>query len=193
MLRRTLVLAGLRDLPEAPASLADTDAHHFEEGEKQTALKDGERIYLEDLDFSARICPTATNWATKIAAWVFPSDSAWQEQFKRRFVVLPDAAFDFLCATGTEVHSRVRIDSDSKTVAEGALWTEESLPAETILAGIVQCERVFQKNGAGDTIKPDHLLEKFATQPLTLQLGGKATVGRGQVRCIFTAINGGGQ
>jgi CRISPR-associated protein Cmr4 len=194
MLRRTLELAGVKDLSQAPNDLADDLAHHSVDKEKKTALKEGEHIFLEDLDFEARECPTATAWGEKIAAWVFADDAAWQEQFQRRFVVLPDTAFDFLCETGTEVHTRVRIDDDTKTVATGALWTEESLPAETILAGIVQCDRVFQQNGArDDSIKPETLLEKFATQPLTLQIGGKATIGRGQMRCVFTPVNGGGQ
>jgi CRISPR-associated protein Cmr4 len=191
MLRRTLDLAGLKDLPDAPSSLADTDAHHFEEGDRKTALKEGERIYLEDLDFTARACPTATRWASKIAAWVFANDSSWQEQFKKRFVVLPDSAFDFLCETGTEVHTRVRIDDETKTVADKALWTEESLPAETVLVGVVQCDRIFGRNG--EDITPTGLLDRFARESLTLQIGGKATIGRGQVRCVFTAVNGGGQ
>ncbi len=183
-LRRTLDLAGVPDLPEAASSLADTNAHHFDEGNTKTALTEEKRVYLEDLDFDARPCGIATAWAAKIAAWVFPDDSAWQEQFKRRFVVLPDSAFDFLCETGTEVHTRVRIDDELKVVAKGALWTEESIPAETILSGVVQCDRVFGRDG--EDITPTGLLDRFAKDPLTLQIGGKATVGRGQVRCVFT-------
>ncbi len=199
MLRRTLELAGVTGLPTAPSGLAETDAHHYEEGDTKTALKEGDRIFLEDLDFVGKSCKTATAWANRVAPWLFPTDDEWQKQFKKRFVVLPDTAFDFLCETGTEVHTRVRIDDETKTVADKALWTEESLPAETILAGIVQCERVFQKNGArDDAIKPDELLKRFATtddpqKPLVLQIGGKATVGRGQMRCVFTPVNGGGQ
>jgi CRISPR-associated protein Cmr4 len=183
-LRRTLDLAGVRDLPEAPSSLADTDAHHFDGDGTKTALTEEKHVYLEDLDFIARACPIATAWAGKIAAWAFPDDSQWQEQFKKRFVVLPDSAFNFLCETGTEVHTRVRIDDESKVVAKGALWTEESMPAETILCGVIQCDRVFGRNG--EDITPTGLLDRFAKDPLTLQIGGKATVGRGQVRCIFT-------
>ena len=112
---------------------------------------------------------------------------------KKRFVVLPDSAFDFLCETGTEVHTRVRISDETKTVETGALWTEESLPAETILAGIVQCDRVFQKKEDMPKITEVELLEKFAKNRLLLQIGGKATVGRGQVRCVFTSVNGGGK
>jgi CRISPR-associated protein Cmr4 len=71
-------------------------------------------------------------------------------------------------------------------VAKGALWTEESLPAETILMGLIQCDRVFGRNGVDVT--PSGLLDQFAKEPLTLQIGGKATVGRGQVRCVFTEV-----
>ena len=191
MLRRTLDLAGVKELPLAPNDLADEDAHYSVDKEKKTALKEGERIFLEDLDFKARECPTATDWGEKIAAWVFADDPVWQEQFKKRFVVLPDTAFDFLAETGTEVHTRVKINDELKVVEKRALWTEESLPAETILAGIVQCDRVFGRNG--EDITPAGLLGRFANDPLTLQIGGKATVGRGQMRCVFTPVNGGGQ
>jgi CRISPR-associated protein Cmr4 len=185
MLRRTLTLAGEKEeLPDAPPGLDEQKAH-FTTG---TALVEGKSIYLEDLDFEATECPTATKWATQIASWVFPNDDTWQTQLKKRFVVLPDNAFDFLCETGTEVHTRVRIDAETKTVADKALWTEESLPAETILMGVVQCDRVFGRNG--QEIAPAGLLEHFAKSPLTLQIGGKATIGRGQVRCVFTEVKG---
>lgn len=182
MLRRTLSLAGLSGVPAAPASLEEGKAHHT----TTSVLVEGNCIYLEDLDFAAQKCDTATAWATLIADHVFADDSAWQGQFKKRFVVLPDSAFDFLCETGTEVHTRVRIDDDTKTVAKGALWTEESLPAETILMGLIQCDRVYGRNG--EDITPQGLLDRFAKDPLTLQIGGKATVGRGQAHCVFTEV-----
>ena len=187
MLRRTLELCGGQGLPDAPSELADDVAHHA----AGTALLEEQQIFLEDLNFQARDCTIAAAWAAKIAAWVFPGDANWGQQFQKRFVVLPDAAFDFLCETGTEVHSRVRIDDDTKTAAAGALWTEESLPAETILAGIVQCDRVFGRNG--EDVTPAALLDRFAKDPLILQIGGKATIGRGQMRCVFTELNGGGR
>jgi CRISPR-associated protein Cmr4 len=184
MLRRTLTLAGVPGVPNAPAVLKEGQAHHT----ATSALVQDNSIYLEDLDFTGQICETATAWAQLISTNVFAGDAAWQEQFLKRFVVLPDSAFDFLCETGTEVHTRVRIDDDSKTVIGGALWTEESLPTETILMGLVQCDRIFGRNG--EDITPEGLLDRFAKGALMLQVGGKATIGRGQVRCVFTAVNG---
>jgi len=183
MLRRTLDLAGVTEIPNAPESIPENQAHHT----TTSVLVEGNSIFLEDLDFTAQKCDTATAWATLIAENVFAGDPAWQDQFKKRFVVLPDSAFDFLCETGTEVHTRVRIDDEMKRVVEGALWTEESLPAETILMGLIQCDRVF--GSKGEDITPTGLLDRFAKEPLTLQIGGKATVGRGQVRVIFSEVN----
>src|ERR1019366_884687 len=124
-------------------------------------------------------------WAEKIAAWVFPSDDdAWRGEFVKRFAVLPDFVFDYLTQTGTEVATRVRIADETKTVVKGQLWTEESLPAESILVGVVNCDRVYVSG-----VSESDLLKAYATpaKPLTLQIGGKASVGRGKVRCVFTS------
>ena len=198
MLRRTLVLAGLSAPPvrEAPADANETTKKRGELFHaNETVLIEGGAVYLEDLDFTPVKNEAANAWAEKIAGWVFPGDAAWQGEFKKRFAVLPDVVFDFLTETGTEVHTRVKISDETKTVADKALWTEESLPAETILAGVIACDRVFGKNGT--EIKEGDLLEKFARDKdtgkpvIVLQIGGKATVGRGQVRCVFTNAEGG--
>ena len=193
LLRRTLDLANFKGLPKAPADLPQTDARlvarHVVDGRGPSALveSDSKRIYLEDLDFAAQPCEVTSNWAKLLAGWVFPDDTAWQTEFQKRFVVVPNDSFDFLCETGTEIHTRVKIHPEKKIVADGALWTEESLPAESILSGIVQCDRVFGRHG--EEITASGLLDRFAKEPLKLQIGGKATVGRGQMRCVFTPVD----
>jgi len=182
MLRRTLELVGVKP-PELPKHVPENAAVHG----MPTVLVEDKHIYLEDLDLLAMSAEEAKAWAEFIAKHVFANDTNWQEQFKKRFVILSDNAFDFLCETGTEVHTRVRIDDEMKTVAKGALWTEELLPAETILMGLIQCDRVF--GAKGEDITPQGLLDRFAKDELTLQIGGKATVGRGQVRCVFSEVN----
>jgi CRISPR-associated protein Cmr4 len=176
LLHRDLRLAGFAGLPEPPGAVAEESALVS----AGSALKDDERIYLEDLDFKAQEADAA--WGAYIARGVFPGDDAWQREFLLRFAVLPDVVFDYLTETATEVVTRVRIEEQTKTVAEGQLWTEESLPAESILAGLVSCERVYN----GDSLSPQELLGEFASRELQLQIGGKASVGRGRVRCLFT-------
>ena len=187
MLRRDLSLAGMADLPPGPPDVAEGNIHRT----ATTNLQDGDRIFLEDLDFAGKDCAKTTAWAEQIAGWVFAGDEneAWHDLFLERFAIVPDTVFDFLTETGTEVSARVRIDDDLKTVVGGALWNEEALPAETILAGLVACDRVYSREANGVTA--DDLIREFATEPLLLQIGGKATVGRGRVRCVFTAVEKG--
>lgn len=186
MLQRDLSLAGMADLPSVPPALADGVIHRT----TMTKLEDGGRIFLEDLDFTGKECATATAWAKRLAEWVFPGDEnkTWRDRFVERFAVVPDTVFDFLTETGTEVSARVRIDDDLKTVKQGQLWNEESLPAETILAGLVCCDRVYARQSNG--ITAGDLVREFATSTLSLQIGGKATIGRGRVRCVFTHAAG---
>lgn len=186
MLRRDLRFAGMKaaDLPPEPPKVGDAEVHCA----KTTKLADQGRVFFEDLDFARKECDIATAWAAKLAGWVFPGDEneTWRECFVERFAVVPDTIFDFLTETGAEVTTRVKIDDDSKTVRTGALWTEEALPAETILAGLIACDRVY--SGDANGVTAGTLVKEFATKPLLLQIGGKATVGRGRVRCLFTPV-----
>ncbi len=181
LLQRDLSLAGFTDRPTPAPEVPEQKIHVLAD----SALKDAGRVYLEDLDFVVLPPSDAVKqWAERIGQWVFPGDEDWQREFRARFALLPDVVFDYLSETATEVVTRVKIQDDTKTVAEGQLWTEESLPAESILVGLVSCDRVY--SGEGD-ITPQTLLDDYAKQPLQLQIGGKASVGRGRVRCLFTA------
>ena len=184
MLQRDLELAGMKKA-KFPADLGSPPEDRIYHT-AATVLKEGTQVFLEDLDFIGEPNEATNRWAELIAGWVFPGEAneAWRTEFQKRFAVLPDTVFDFLTETGTEVTARVRIDDDTKTVAAGQLWNEESLPAETILAGLVSCDRVYAANAHG--IDEKKLLAEYATRPLTLQIGGKATVGRGRIRCVFT-------
>lgn len=141
-------------------------------------------VYLSDLDFGAEASEPLAAWVKLIGEAVFPDD-AWRREFGRRLVVLPDETFDYLSHAACEVQARVKIDDESKTVASGQLWYEEALPAETILCGLVWCDRVYGKEAGGTG--QQKLLDEVCGAELYLQIGGKATVGRGRMRCLFTA------
>jgi CRISPR-associated protein Cmr4 len=159
------------------------------------------RVYFEDLDFTAVPCDAANSWSEKLANWIFGTDDAWRARFQERFAVVHDDVFNFLCEHATQVDARVRIRDETKTVAEGQLWYEEALPTESILAGIAWCgpilgrdrrnnqESVEQQIGTvaqSDSQWQDDLLAQFCQNQDDLQIGGKATVGRGRVRLVFT-------
>ena len=141
------------------------------------------KVYLHDLDLPARTEPLALNWAQLVSEALFPDQTdPWREVFSKRFVVLPENEFNALVESGTEVVARVRLNEEQKTVAKGALWYEEYLPAESVLAGLVWCDRVFQ---GGNGLTPQSLMQEFCSGTRQLQIGGKATTGKGFVRCVF--------
>ena len=152
-------------------------------------VRDGTKLYLEDLDLDCTKSKEADGCAELIARAVFADRPDWQAIFRERLAIVSDDIFTFLCEAGTEVSAHIRIDEDSGTVAGGALWYEEALPVETLLAGTVWCDRVYRskenEKGANGDLTKEKLLENFCSRPLELQIGGKASTGKGQVRCLF--------
>lgn len=146
------------------------------------------KVLLEDLDFDIITDNGETEeWGDLLARLLFANDPVWQRIFKERFVILSNNCFNFLSETGTEVNARIKIKQETKIVEDGALWYEEALPSETILAGLVWCDKDYSSKG----IKEETIFETFCPEmDLNLQIGGKATVGKGQVRCFFTKGTG---
>lgn len=184
-LDRDLRAAGHRLGPLPPPPRGDQIPVHVSAA-PPSVLAAGGKAYLEDLDAVALPAAEVSAVATQIAGWLFPAaNDPWREEFARRFAVLPDDLFNFLCESGTEVQPHVRIEDDTKTVAGGALWYEESLPAEAVLAGLVWCDAV---RGGLDATR-DQVLGLCADRDgaSAVQLGGKASVGKGRTRLLFTA------
>lgn len=137
------------------------------------------KVVLEEYDLNAMPSNRVTEWAEWIAGRLFQGqNNEWRTTFKQRFAVLDEDLFNHLAETGTEVVTRVRIDEETGIVAEGQLWTEESLPVGTILLGMIGCDPREGANGSA-------LLDRFASGEKVLQFGGKASVGRGRIRCVF--------
>lgn len=169
-LKRAGINANLPNFPkESDAFITDNSKLTGDDG----------KIYLEDLDINTQTQNEAGRIANEIAESLF-DNSDWKKIFAERFAVVSDDLFTFLCESGTEVNAHIRINSKTGIVETGALWYEESLPVETILTGRIWCDKVYV-NG----VSPEDLFERFCGHDLTLQIGGKASTGKGLVRCIF--------
>lgn len=140
-----------------------------------------QKLYLEDLDLSARNDPAVDRWA----AFLAPNVSPGEDIFTKRFVLVDDDTMSFLVETATQLDARVRLDSATRTVAKGALWLEESLPPESLLVGLLAAER-SRRNGVA--LGPEQVLDLALAKAEVLQFGGKASVGRG--RCRIVPIGG---
>lgn len=138
-------------------------------------------IALEDIDLPVVGHPAtgdapALAVAKTIADTVF-REGYWHAEFQKRFAVVDDDTFTQLAATATEVVARIRLDPNSKTVAAGALWYEEAVPAEAIFAAPLG----IAPRRAADEAPARKFLPLFV-EATAHQIGGHAGVGRGLVR-----------
>ncbi|WP_129628470.1 type III-B CRISPR module RAMP protein Cmr4 [Candidatus Oscillochloris fontis] len=176
--------AGIDDLPAPPDPPAETCALA---SEARLVIREGQRqmVVLEDLDLQPSVDTDLAPWATKLGIWLFPDPEPdatyWRTTFTERLCVVQDEVFSFLLNTATEVVARIKLKDDTKTVANGQLWYEEALPAESILSSMLLINPVqAPKRKALDGAAIEERI-KTMIQP-SLQFGGKATVGRGVCR-----------
>ncbi|WP_027003422.1 type III-B CRISPR module RAMP protein Cmr4 [Hugenholtzia roseola] len=112
-----------------------------------------------------------------------------------RIVILPDNVFSDFVKLYTEVITRNKIDNAKGTVAKGALFTEEYLPAESILYSLIFANSIFTANDErkGSFVKDEKESEEQKVQKYFaskvnnsfMQIGGNSTLGKGIVKTKF--------
>lgn len=151
-----------------------------------TVLKLGTHVALEDLDLLINIQNNANTWAEYIAKALYPNSMDWQNAFKARFIILSDDTFSFLADTATEIRTRIRIERETRIVKDGALWTEENLPTDSVLWGVMGINKARDKTN----LDAKSLSDALPTGETAIQLGGKHTVGRGLCRFLLAPAQG---
>lgn len=151
-------------------------------------------VVLEEFAFKAQPSAEAKSIAEWLAENAFPKSDEY-EPFRnwlpKRFVILPDDAFRDFTQMATEVVTRIRLNQETKTVAEGALWSEEHLPSETLLYAPIFVSKTLASNASQLGLSSaDEVLKLLADLNLDrLQIGGDETVGRGIVKVRFYCGN----
>lgn len=150
-------------------------------------LQHADHLYLHELKIKAIKHQDTQAWAELIAREVFAGEVDFETAFIERFVVVPEAELVLLSQVGAHVPMRNALD-DNKTVKDGALWSEENMPAETIFWGTVAADTLQDRDNtthlASDSLAQFMVL---AQETPRLQLGGKATIGRGMCRFVLPA------
>lgn len=182
-----LLMLARRDLADAEQGVALPEVemptgHAACTTSSSRVVRDG-KLYLGELDLEAAARKEVDAWARWLAPMVTPGSGA----FTSRLVVVDDDTMAFLLETATQIDARVRICHETGTVADGALWYEESLPPETLLLGLVMAD---QSRREKSVLSPVEVLDCAMPRQLTVQLGGKASVGRGRCRVVRIAFEG---
>lgn len=186
-LKNHLVRIGKTNLPELPVIGLDKVKKYYKAlitGDSLLKTPDLDIILLEELDLLIDNAnqQLAHKWADLIAPMFF-EDAEGRDIFKKRFVITDDNALNFLCETALPVDARISIDQKTGTTKQGALWYEETVPAETLFFGIAGVDRSYNK----EVKKTDKELSRFliGSGRIYCQIGGKATTGKGFVAIDF--------
>lgn len=101
------------------------------------------------------------------------------ESLQKQLLILQDDDFSYLAKHAVPVTPHIALDSVSKSVKNGALWYEETLPPETLLYVCLAANDARRKDGV---LTADAVLktvqDMFSSKPY-LQVGGNETVGMG--------------
>ena len=139
------------------------------------------KLFLEEFRFEQS--PDACIGALAKALAPLSGGALDEATLVQRLVVVHDDIFSFLARNATSVQPHIAIKSDTKTVKDGALWFEETLPPETLLYVPLTATASRRK---GSALTAAQVLEQFE-QLLPagknwLQLGGNETTGMGWCR-----------
>lgn len=176
----------MKDFPELDQAIA-MDAALVN---TKSTVSASNRVVLEEFSFTAQSNPAVDEIAGWLADYALPDAPEykyWKDKLQTSLVILHDDAFRDFVQNSTEIVTRVRLDSAKKTVIDGALWTQEMLPPDTLLMSAVivrstRSERI--RNDDGKSFSPENVigwLHDTSIIPSRIQLGGDETTGQGMV------------
>jgi CRISPR-associated protein Cmr4 len=183
----------------------ETTLHIPKVGDKTVLVTGGSKVkvdskvVLEEYAFDVGQDSTEQNSATNIASWIVnngfppkPADSTndeydyWRQRFLATFVIVSDNDFTDFVQHSTEINARIKIDNNTKTVVEGALFYQEDLPSDSLLYSAVLASTPHIKTPMEDLTSSQQVLEYLRKlESYRIQVGGDSTLGRGFVKVHF--------
>lgn len=142
------------------------------------------QLVLEGLTFQSKDRQETAALGRWLANTVFPQEDAftyWSSKVQTDLVVLPEEDFHHFVTARTEIIHRIRLDPETGTAVEGALWTEEFLPVDTVLYTLVAARAPAQPGKqlqAAQDVMP--WFKDISGE--RIQIGGGRTLGRGLTR-----------
>ncbi|MFW6348488.1 MAG: type III-B CRISPR module RAMP protein Cmr4 [Cyclonatronaceae bacterium] len=173
-LKRDMAMAGRSSDLEIPKVAAGT----IIAPEDSECVLDGNQAVLEEYTF--KVEKKNLSGLTDFLAKAFPSSKEyeyWRDKLPTNLLLLSDDDFKDFAKTSTEIQTRIKIDSETKTVAQGALFYQENLPADSLMYAVTAAQEMRG-------MKSDEVMNTVhALKGQRVQLGGDESVGKG-IYCI---------
>lgn len=139
------------------------------------------QVMLEEFAYEAQTHKAAELWAEHLANQLFVQNSYWNERFQSHFIILRDDDFRDFVRYSTEIVTRIHLDDETKIVKDGQLFSQELLPADSVLYSSLRITDA--RNKAFDADEVLYMLKNaIGTQ---IQIGADETVGRGRMRLTW--------
>jgi len=122
-------------------------------------------------------------------------DNTLTQSLENHLAIVSDNVFKDFVNYAVEIRTGVRIDQARGTVKEGALFTEELIPSESIFYLLLFIKEPFKPNSKMDAETVFSEINSLLSGNSLLQLGGDETTGKGYVRVKLCSTNhsGGGK
>ncbi|MEO0224179.1 MAG: type III-B CRISPR module RAMP protein Cmr4 [candidate division WOR-3 bacterium] len=151
---------------------------------------DNNQVAFEEFVFDIENNQNSDNIAEEVFK-LLPQTEFNEDFFKNHFAIVSDDVFKDFVNYAVEIRTRIRIDQTTGTVKEGALFSEELIPSESVFYSLVFISEPYNKssnlNSADDVLR--ELSTLFPNGHQILQLGADETLGKGFVKVKFEKIN----
>jgi CRISPR-associated protein Cmr4 len=144
-------------------------------------------VALEEFVFEAEVKNEVKELADFLKNFVHQNDLT--TDLRNHLAIVSDNVFKDFVNYAVEIRTRIRIDQTKGTVKEGALFSEELIPSESVFYSILFFKDSFKPGSNMDAQKVFSEINSLLSDNSILQLGGDETTGKGFVR--VKVFNGG--
>jgi len=113
------------------------------------------------------------------------------DKWAKRMVVVSDKLFSHIVNDNLEIRTSVRINPETGTAAEGALFTYEAIPRGAVLGFEIGVDNALAKQKDIDTDVVDKIISAVSPYLRNLGIGGMGTRGFGRLEIDLGNNNGG--
>jgi len=174
-----MVLARYQQETGLATNLSVPDLEKDVEVASEKLLINGQ-VMLEEFTYNATLTSPARDWAEHFAEKALANAvTYWKTRLSNHLVILPDNEFRDFVRYSTEIVTRIHIDDVKKTVKDGQLFSQELLPADSLLYSVIN---VTNSRNAEANLTDEQVSTKLVDElGARIQIGADETVGRGRV------------
>jgi len=140
-------------------------------------------VALEEFLFEAEVNDEVKELARKLKELIPANDLT--NHLENHLAIVSDNVFKDFVNYAVEIRTRIRIDQAKGTVKEGALFSEELVPSESVFYSLLFIKDSFNPNNKINAENVLFEINNLFSKYSLLQLGGDETIGRGFVRVKF--------